>query len=139
MISTPSCGRILETAAAEIGNPGLRGDDQHRHLLGIGGGNAGYQVGGAGAGGGTADPDPAACPGIAVGDKGRSRFMTGKDRAGAATPFAARQGIKERAERAAGDAEDVFHAELLQIINDQIAQGHKKPPGSTVTTAPEGG
>src|ERR1039457_6895170 len=50
--------------------------------------------------------------------------MTGENRSGTAAPFAARQGVKERAKRAPRYAEDVFHAELLQIINYQIAQGH---------------
>jgi hypothetical protein len=55
--------------------------------------------------------------------------MAGKDRAGAATPFAPSQRVEERTKGAAGHAEDVFHAKLLQIINDQVAQCHDKTSG----------
>jgi hypothetical protein len=55
--------------------------------------------------------------------------MPGQDSAWTATPFTARQSIKERSERAAGDAENKFNAKLFQIINDQIAQSHDKTSG----------
>jgi len=115
---------ILETTKAEIRNPGLGGDDQHGCLLGMGARHAGNQVGGAGAGGGATDADSAAFAGVSIRHECRARFMAGKDQAGTTTFFTAHQGIEQRAERAAGHAEYIFHAKLFQVFHNQITICH---------------
>ena len=100
----------------------MPGNHQHRNVIAVGAGNTGDEVGGTGAGSGTADADLARFARVAVGHEGGSGFVPRQNVAYAASAGTSGKRIVEWFDRAAGNAEHVLDPHLFQIGDQQI--GH---------------
>ena len=96
----------------------VAGNGHYRNGIHIGGGNAGDQIGGAGAGSGDAHAYPSGSPGIAVCCVGCTLFMGGFNMANLVAVLV--QGIINIQDCAAGIPEYGIHALFQQALHDDI-------------------
>ncbi len=102
----PEHVQFLERVGAQQRGGDLAGDADHRHRIQHRIGDAGDQVGGARAGGGDADADPATGTGETVGGQGGALLVADQD----VLQPGIHQGVVERHDGAARIAEQRMHA-----------------------------
>jgi len=111
---------LLEGVRSHRGGEDLAGDREQRDRVHVGVRYGGDQVGGAGAAGGDGDADAAGRGGIALGRVAGALFVAHQDVANLGLRH---ELVVERNDGAAGDAEDVGHAEQLEGANDRAGAG----------------
>ena len=110
---------FLEGVVADQRGGHLAGDDDHRHRVHVGGGDAGYGIGGSGARGHQAYADLARGPGIAVRGMDGSLFVPYQHM----TQGVARQLIVNVDDRPSRKAEYDFHAFAAQGFQKDLGPG----------------
>ena len=115
---------LLEGVLADQVLAHIAGDEHHGGGVQIGGGDAGDQVGGAGAGGGEADPHLSRRPGVAVGGVGGTLFMSGQDVPDLLAIAVELELVIDVQNGAAGVAEDSVNALLQQAFHQNLGCGH---------------
>ena len=93
----------------------------HRDGIHVGVGDAGDQVGGAGAAGGHADAGPAGGAGVAIGGEGAALLVAGQDHADL---LRSRERLVDFHARPAGIGEDRVHAFAFEAGHEDLAAGH---------------
>ena len=114
----PSDVHFLEGVQAQGRTAHIAGNGYHRHRVHIGGGQAGNQVGGPGAGGGDHHAGAAGAPGVAVGGMAGALFVGGEDVADFVAVFIQR--IVDVQHRTAGITEHRVHTLLQQAFQNDF-------------------
>ena len=112
---------LLEGVGADEVAAHLPGDGDQRRRVQVGVGDAGDQVGGAGAAGGHADADLAGGAGVAVGGVRRALLVAHED---VAQLLGVVEGVVERDGDAAGEAEDDVAALVLEGRDEGLRAFH---------------
>ena len=128
---------LLEAVCADGGAGHVAGDGHERHGVQVGGGDAGNQIGGTGAGGGDDHANLAGGTGVAVGGVSRALLVSGQHMAKLALVFI--KGIVNVDDLTAGIAKNHVHTLLNQGTNENIRTGknHKIILSSSVPS-PDG-
>ena len=114
---------FLEGVGADEVAARLAGDGDHGRRVHVGVGDAGDQVGRAGAAGGDADADLAGGAGIAVGHVGRALLVADQEM----LQIRIVEGVVERDDHAAGQAEDDLDPGRLQRFDYHFRALQKTP------------
>ena len=112
-------GTLLQAALAENESRGFAGDDQDGQLFRVGIGNAGDQVGGAGAGRRDAGADAARGAGMAAGHERRALFVLDQY----ARDTRSEKVIVDRQDVRAGHAVDMADSQALHEADDECGDG----------------
>ena len=117
-------GRLLEGVGADDVRADLAGDGDDRHGVELGVGEAGDEVGGAGAAGGDADADLAGGAGVALGGEAAALFVARQD--SAQTVGHVGQRLVNRHTGAAGVGENDLDAVAEQALDQNVGPGHRR-------------
>ena len=116
---------LLEGVLADEVFADVAGDKHNRGGVVVGGGDAGDQVGGAGAGGGEAHPHLSRGPGVAVGGMGRALLVGGEVVADFFAVAVELEFVVNVQDGAAGVAEHRVHALLQQALHHDLGPSHQ--------------
>ena len=116
---------LLERVLADEVFTDVAGDEHHRRGIIIGGGDAGDQVGGPGAGGGEANPHLAGGPGVAVGGVGGALLVGGEVMADLVLVAVELELVVDVQDGAAGVAEHRVHPLLQQALHHDLGAVHQ--------------
>jgi len=125
---------FLEGVVADKRRGDLAGNDDDRHGIHVGGGDAGYGIGGSGARGHEAYAYPAGGPGVPVRGVDGALFVPRQDMA----QRIPRQLIVDVNDRTSGEAEHDFHALALQGLQKDLGPGEFHaifPPPCDISSA----
>src|SRR5207248_4024697 len=111
-------GRLLEGVGADDGGADLAGDGDQRDGVHLGVGQAGDEVGGAGAAGGDADADPAGGAGVPFGGEPAALLVAGQD--GAELVAEAGEGLVDGHAGPAGVGEDHLDPVVDQALHQDV-------------------
>ena len=115
---------LLEGILAQQRSAHIAGDAHDRGGVHIGGGNAGDEVGAAGAGGGEAHADLAGGTGVAVRCMARALLVGGEDVLDAAVLLVVQHFVIDVEDGAAGIAEDGVDMLFKQAFHQDLGAGH---------------
>jgi hypothetical protein len=119
-LSDPDDVGLLKSVATHHGASNLSGNRHHRRAVHVRGREAGDQIGGAGAGGGDADPCSPGGAGIAIG-RVRRRLLVPDENVTQTGKL--RQRVIERHDRAAGVAEEELDSLFKQRAAEDLRAG----------------
>ncbi len=117
---------LLEGVLADERAGHVAGDGDDGHRVELGGGDAGDEVGGAGAAGAETDADPAAGPSVAVGSVRGSLLVTDED---GAQLWIVGPDVVERQDDAAGVAEDDIDALADERLAERVGADARAASG----------